>query len=1290
MVVKDTRIVKKAAPERTLLRRVCNSPRSENKLSSKAIEVLIEGSKENKPVASVSSPAPLQLPHYLLPTINSCNQTRVNAKPLSSPSVISRVRKSSQSEACTDGSRNVKGNSLSTPDVGKRMKINGLRPSAAAEKTPVKNNRLKPSVAVEKTPVKNNRFKSSGAVEKTPAENHRVKSSMAVEKIPVKNNRLKSLMAVEKTPGRASCSKIKVARTTCSSRCKHVVKDGDSKVSPKPRCPYAYCSLNHLERGDPPSVKQFLASRRRLLRTQKSFKWVGLTPVPKSVEILDDGKETESGVDTGQGLGADVLELCVEIYVNDVRGNDILVGGNDSCDNFVGGMNDLGKLSANDPRPIAYESIECDDYDDGHSMVDGSLFGSSASHEDDRIEILEREIDLSDLEVKADVSIEKLMGTEFVKDDNYGLDGMDADVSAYDVEAGYLGEYDQTEDTEDHCFIPSDAMGSQSGFDESDLGVNADDSMKEFAGVEDVKDENHRLDVGDSTHDVEANYCYEYNETEDNEGHCFILPDALGSQCNFDESDLRVKADDSMKQFAEVEVVKDDSHGLDVDASVHDVKVGETENLEDHCSILPNAMGSQCPFDELDVKVEADDSMKQFAKAEVVKDDNHGLDVYASVHDVKADKTEDGGDDSMKQFPEAEVVKDDNHGLDVYISIPEVEADETEDAEDHCFIPPNGQGPQCQFDEVDIMVQADDSMKQFAEAEAVEDDNHGLDVYVSVHDFEADETEDSEDHCFIPADAQGPQCQFHELDLRVKEDDSLKQYAEAEDVNDGNHVDDSAHDVEASHCSKYSETKDSENQCVIPPNALGSHCIGHPESDGLPGGSSLEFDSSHKGEMKEEHSTISGTLGNGSVSEVTVNDYTQQFADFEDEEDDNGGSGTQISAYESVECSGFDYTPSGDCEPCCFIQVDIFGLDHGSNTELDSPPNGSDIEPSVITKQGIEMEWMNIAGIPLIELDINISGDNLFRQFSEIEDGKGDCQSGIDVIANDSIECNTSNCSDSRDNVSHCSVQVDSPETHSTEHTESDSPVDKFFFELSASPEYEMIEDIKAASSGQSGYPFDVSVNDFEKQCTECEDCITQKVTPSSEYDDCHGTDSALCHPVREEDFTVHSNSHIESDILVDGRLVGSSSSSNDDANEDCSNIAESSLEGWVAGCESVEGDLKEYNHIAQENVNKHHVADSRLFWRRRDARPFGDQITEAEKVDLRHQMIEERRAAHEWMLDYALTQVVEKLSPFHERKVELLVEAFETVTPISKCETDDLQHDAIDFAHLRPMQACS
>ena len=38
------------------------------------------------------------------------------------------------------------------------------------------------------------------------------------------------------------------------------------------------------------------------------------------------------------------------------------------------------------------------------------------------------------------------------------------------------------------------------------------------------------------------------------------------------------------------------------------------------------------------------------------------------------------------------------------------------------------------------------------------------------------------------------------------------------------------------------------------------------------------------------------------------------------------------------------------------FKLTFFGLDHASNTDFDSPPNGSDIESSVmITKQWIEM-----------------------------------------------------------------------------------------------------------------------------------------------------------------------------------------------------------------------------------------------------------------------------------------------------------------------------------------------
>ncbi|TKY62673.1 calmodulin binding [Spatholobus suberectus] len=58
---------------------------------------------------------------------------------------------------------------------------------------------------------------------------------------------------------------------------------------------------------------------------------------------------------------------------------------------------------------------------------------------------------------------------------------------------------------------------------------------------------------------------------------------------------------------------------------------------------------------------------------------------------------------------------------------------------------------------------------------------------------------------------------------------------------------------------------------------------------------------------------------------------------------------------------------------------------------------------------------------------------------------------------------------------------------------------------------------------------------------------------------------------------------------------------------------------------------------------------------------------SEAEKINLRHQDMDERKGTEEWMLDYALRQVVSKLTPARKRKVELLVEAFETVIPTIK-----------------------
>ncbi|TMW98539.1 hypothetical protein EJD97_003906 [Solanum chilense] len=54
----------------------------------------------------------------------------------------------------------------------------------------------------------------------------------------------------------------------------------------------------------------------------------------------------------------------------------------------------------------------------------------------------------------------------------------------------------------------------------------------------------------------------------------------------------------------------------------------------------------------------------------------------------------------------------------------------------------------------------------------------------------------------------------------------------------------------------------------------------------------------------------------------------------------------------------------------------------------------------------------------------------------------------------------------------------------------------------------------------------------------------------------------------------------------------------------------------------------------------------------------------EAEKVNLKHQMEDERKSAEEWMLDYALQKAISQLAPTQKRKVGLLVTAFENVVP--------------------------
>ncbi|KAK9125123.1 hypothetical protein Scep_013969 [Stephania cephalantha] len=110
-------------------------------------------------------------------------------------------------------------------------------------------------------------------------------------------------------------------------------------------------------------------------------------------------------------------------------------------------------------------------------------------------------------------------------------------------------------------------------------------------------------------------------------------------------------------------------------------------------------------------------------------------------------------------------------------------------------------------------------------------------------------------------------------------------------------------------------------------------------------------------------------------------------------------------------------------------------------------------------------------------------------------------------------------------------------------------------------------------------------------------------------------------------------------------------------------------------------------NRIRRPNEDSEELR--KLNWQEPHFLPM-DPDLESEKVDLKHQMMEERKNAEEWMLDYALRQTVNKLAPARKKKVALLVEAFEMVVPMPKWENRRLQHTATPFGHTRFVQACN
>ncbi|PKA52759.1 hypothetical protein AXF42_Ash001740 [Apostasia shenzhenica] len=77
----------------------------------------------------------------------------------------------------------------------------------------------------------------------------------------------------------------------------------------------------------------------------------------------------------------------------------------------------------------------------------------------------------------------------------------------------------------------------------------------------------------------------------------------------------------------------------------------------------------------------------------------------------------------------------------------------------------------------------------------------------------------------------------------------------------------------------------------------------------------------------------------------------------------------------------------------------------------------------------------------------------------------------------------------------------------------------------------------------------------------------------------------------------------------------------------------------------------------------------------------------EPEKVNLKHQSVEERRAAEEWMIDFAVRKALRRFAPARKKKVALLVAAFEAVMP--QMREKPLSYEGSCYTNGRAEQIC-
>ncbi|KAL5546801.1 hypothetical protein UlMin_006488 [Ulmus minor] len=251
---------------------------------------------------------------------------------------------------------------------------------------------------------------------------------------------------------------------------------------------------------------------------------------------------------------------------------------------------------------------------------------------------------------------------------------------------------------------------------------------------------------------------------------------------------------------------------------------------------------------------------------------------------------------------------------------------------------------------------------------------------------------------------------------------------------------------------------------------------------------------------------------------------------------------------------------------------------------------------------------------------------------------------------------------------------------NTTEVTEEDSTD---YEEHNGSQEIESLETEKEVDTGE----FDVASDDLSEETEKAAEADEEKVAKVDE-DTRNNTTTELRHV---EEYPDSGNSELN--------LAGNEEGKNEGEVNESRNIeaVEIHIESNKQKITLLDEEEKSKSSNSWKRGTKRAIKDSE------EPRKFNPrepnylplvEDPEGEKVDLKHQMIDERKNTEEWMIDYALQQAVTKLAPARKRKVALLVEAFETVLPIPKFESHHLRHrrhhPSPAFTHSAPIQACS